>query len=199
MEKYERNPNGQYYLPIEFTSSMSLSTHLIYIFLFIAFISTAIYSNFNLTPKTFLFPPMAIICGIYVLVQWVFYGVLKLGKIEIDENGLYFRTLTCSKHVSWEKVNEMGSKVIESGRYGRKNNVFNIGLNEEIDELPFFRKILAKLFGMRGIPYGIPMNCFPEINRIKLMRTVNSIMDTRYSHTKTSDEYEDDVYPEDEI
>lgn len=198
MKKYERNPNGQYYLPIEFTSSMSLSTHLIYIFLIIAFLFTAVYSNFNLTPKSFLFPPIAIICGFYTFVQWIFYGVLKLGRLEIDDRELSFRTLTCNKRVPWEKVNEMGTKVIEGGRYGTKRNVFHIGLKEEFDELPFFRKILAK-FGVTGISYGIPMNCFPEINSIKLMRTINGLMDSRYPHAEESDEYEEEVYPEDEI
>ncbi len=197
MKKYERNPNGQYYLPVEFTSSMSLSTHLIYIFLIIAFLFTAIYCFFNLTPKNILFPPIAIICGIYTLVQWIYYGVLKLGRLEIDDRELSFRTLTSNKRVPWEKVNEMGSKVIESGRYGNRN-VFHIGLDEEFDELPFFRKILAK-FGVTGISYGIPMNCFPEINQIKLMRTVNGIMESRYPHTEEANEYEEDVYPEDEI
>lgn len=198
MEKYERNPNGQYYLPIEFTSSMSLSTHLIYIFIIIIFLFLAVYFNFNLTAKSVLFPPIGILCGIYTLVQWIFYGVLKLGKIEINGHELCFRTLVCNKRVSWEKVNEMGSKAIESGRYGGKRNVFHIGLNEEFDELPFFRKILAK-FGVTGISYGIPMNCFPEINQIKLMRTVNGIMESRYPRTEESEEYDEDVYPEDEI
>lgn len=199
MEKYERNPNGQYYLPIEFTSSMSLSTHLIYIFVIIAFLFTAVYSILNLTPKSVLFPPIAIICGFHTLVQWIFYGVLKLGRLEIDDRELSFRTLTCNKRVPWEKVNEMGSKVIASGRYGTKRNVFHIGLNEGIEELPFLRKLLANLFGIRGITYSIPMNCFPDVNQIKLMRTVNGIMESRYPRTEESDEYEEDVYPEDEI
>ena len=199
MEKYKHNPNGQYYLPIEFTSSMSFSTHLIYIFVIFAFMLLSVHSIFNPSPKTILFPPIAIICEIYTLVQWFFYGVLKLGKIEIDENELYFKTVSGSKRVSWEKVNEMGTKVIVSGRFGTKSNIFDIGLNEEIDELPFFRKILAKLFNIRGIPYRIPMNCFPEINRIKLMRTINSLMESRYPRIEEMDGSEDDVYPEDEI
>lgn len=198
MKKYKRNPNGQYYLPIEFTSSMSLSTHLIYIFLIFAFISSAIYFNFNLTAKSFLFPPIGIFCGICTLIQWIFYGVLKLGRIEIDEHELVFRTLACHKRVTWEKVNEMGSKVI-SGRYGAKSNAFHIRLNEEDNELPFIRKVLAKLFGMRGLPYSIPMNCFPEINRIKLMRTINGIMDSRYPRIEDTTEYEEDAHSEDEI
>lgn len=198
MEKYERNPNGQYYLPVEFTSSMSLSTHLIYIFLIVVFISSAIYFNFNLTTKSFLFPPIGIICGVCTLVQWMFYGVLKLGRIEIDDHELVFRTIACHKRVPWEKVNEMGTKVI-NGRYGAKSNVFHIGLNEEDDELPFTRKILAKFFSVRGIPYSIPMNCFPDINRIKLMRTINGIMESHYSYTDKTNENEEDIYPEDEI
>ena len=198
MEKYKRNPNGQYYLPIEFTSSMSLSTHFIYILIIIAFIFSAVYFNYNLTAKSLLLPPIGMFCGICTFVQWIFYGVLKLGRIEIDEHELVFKTITCHKRVPWEKVNEMGTKVI-NGRYGTKSNVFHIGLNEDDDELPFIRKFFAKLFGLRAIPYSIPMNCFPDINRIKLMRTINGIMKSHYSYTDKTNEDVDDIYPEDEI
>lgn len=198
MKDYEQNSNGQYYLPIKFTSHMSLSTHFLYVFVIVFSLFLAVYFSFSRSMNFVIFAFLCALCGIYALIQWIFYGVLKLGKIEIDDRELVFKTITSNKRVPWEKVNEMGTKVI-SGRYGAKSNVFHIGLSEEDDELPFFRKILAKLFGVRGIEYGIPISYFPKINRIKLMRTINVIIDSRCPRVEGSEEYEDDVYPEDEI
>ncbi|MBO5333442.1 MAG: hypothetical protein J6B37_04930 [Clostridia bacterium] len=200
MESYERSSNEQYYLPIEFTSNMSFSTHIFHILVIVVSLILAMYFSFYQSINIIIFTVLCGICCVYTLTQWIFYGVLKLGKIEIDDRELYFRTLTCKKRVIWEKVNEMGTKTI-SGSYGAKTNTFSIGLNEEVDELPFFRKILAKLFNVRGIQYSIPMQYFPQINRISLMRTVNGIMETRYPVTEETDkdDYEEDVYPEDEI
>lgn len=198
MKNYEQNSKGQYYIPIKFISHMNLSTHFLYVFIIIFSLFLAVYFSFNRSINFIVFAFASAIFGIYTLIQWIFYGVLKLGRIEIDDRELVFRTITSNKRVPWEKVNEMGTKVI-TDRYRAKSSFFNIGLNEEDDELPFFRKILAKLFGMRGISYGIPMNCFPEINRIKLMRTINSIMDSRCPRLEESEKYEEDVYPEDEI
>ena len=198
MKNYEQNSKGRYYIPIKFISHMNLSSHFLYVFIIIFSLFLAVYFSFNRSINFIVFAFASAIFGIYTLIQWIFYGVLKLGRIEIDDRELVFRTITSNKRVPWEKVNEMGTKVI-TDRYKAKSSFFNIGLNEDDDELPFFRKILAKLFGMRGISYGIPMNCFPEINRIKLMRTINSIMDSRCPRLEESEEYEEDVYPEDEI
>ncbi len=198
MENYEHSSNEQYYLPIKFTSNMSFSTHIFHILVIVISLILAIYFSFYQSINIIIFAVLCGICSIYTLTQWIFYGVLKLGKIEIDDRELYFRTLTCKKCVIWEKVNEMGTKTI-SGKYGAKSDIFSIGLNEEVDELPFFRKILAKLFDVRGIQYYIPMQYFPQINRISLMRTINSITEVHYPLTEEADECEEDVYPEDEI
>lgn len=198
MKNYEQNSKGQYYIPIKFISHMNLSTHFLYVFIIIFSLFLAVYFSFNRSINFIIFAFASAIFGIYTLIQWIFYGVLKLGRIEIDDRELVFRTITSNKRVPWEKVNEMGTKVI-TDRYRAKSSFFNIGLNEEDDELPFFRKILAKLFGMRGIGYGIPISYFPEINRIKLMRTINDIIDSRCPRVEETEEYEEDVYPEDEI
>lgn len=196
MKDYENNSTGQYYLPLQFTSHMNLSTHLLYIFVIVFSLFLAVYFSFNRSINFVIFAFASAIFGFYTLIQWIFYGVLKLGKIEIDDRELVFRTITSNKRVVWEKVSDI--KVI-STPIKVTSNVFHIGVNEEDDELPIFRIILAKLFGIRGIEYSIPINCFPEINRIKLMRTINDIIDSRCPRVEEAEEYKDDVYPEDEI
>ena len=196
MKDYENNSDGRYFLPLQITSHMKLSTHFIYIFLIAFSLFLAVYFSFNRSINYVVFAVISALFGICTLIQWVFYGVLRLGKIEIDNRELSFRTITAHKRVLWENVNAVR---IVTAPFKVSSDSFRIGLRENDDELPFFRKALAMLFGMRGLEYGIPVGCFPEINRIKLMRTINDIIDSRCPRVEETEEREDDVYPEDEI
>ena len=191
MKDYENNSTGQYYLPLQFTSHMNLSTHLLYIFVIVFSLFLAVYFSFNRSINFVIFAFASAIFGFYTLIQWIFYGVLKLGKIEIDNRELSFRTITSHKRVLWENVNKVEVVTVP---FKVSSNAFRIGLIENDDELPFLRKVLAKFFGIRGIEYSIPVNCFPEINRIKLMRTINDIIDSRCPRVEEAEEYKDDVF-----
>lgn len=196
MKDYENNSTGQYYLPLQFISHMKLSTHILYVFIIIFASILAVYFSVNHSINYVVFSTASAVFGICTLIQWIFYGVLKLGKIEIDNRELSFRTITSHKRVLWENVNKVEVVTVP---FKVSSNAFRIGLIENDDELPFLRKVLAKLFGIRGIEYSIPVNCFPEINRIKLMRTISDIIDSRCPRVEEAEEYKDDVYPEDEI
>ncbi len=97
MENHKCSSNERYYLPIEFTSNMSFSTHIIHIIIIVFSLVLAIYFSFYPSTNIIIFASLCAFCSIYTFIQWIFYGVLKLGKIEIDERELYFRTLTCKK------------------------------------------------------------------------------------------------------
>lgn len=187
---------GRYYLPAKFQSSMALSMHILYLFMIVFFTIAIVFVPEYKSPTAkdiFL-----VICAgflvIFSIINWLYFGVFRLGTVEIDNYGIHIRTLSVKKSIRWQNIKYME---ITNGPTVKNvsSKVLQIILIEGDGSESAWERLNAKLTG-NCFTYNIPLSSFSDVPWDVFMRTVNGIFD---SISVPTDVIEEDVYPEDEI
>lgn len=176
MKKFDKN-TGKYILPAEFRSSISTSMHFLYLFLTVVFALIAIiFPNFDspTSEKIFGVVVSCLLAALWV-INWLYWGVLRKGKIEIDNQGIIIDTLYVKKSFRWQDISFIGF----ADSYPKGNQkVLQIRLFELNGDESFMDTLNFKLLGKTTPIYNISLACFSDVNWYAFMRTVNEIFDS---------------------
>lgn len=186
---------GKYYLPAKFRSSMPVSMHILHLTMSVFFIIALIFipDYKNPTAKDILMIISAGFLVIFLLVNWLYVGALRLGKLEIDNHGIYLHTLTLKKNIRWKNVKYIG--ITDGPRVkGASEKVLQIILFESDGTESAWERLNAKLAG-NYLTYSVPLSSFSDIPWDVFMRTVSGIIDS----ISVPVEEKEEAYPEDEI
>ena len=98
MRKIDNN-TGKYYLPAEFRASMPISTHILHLSLAIIFTLIVIFlpDYSNPTYKDIFFIISGSLFVVFCIINWLYWGILRKGKIEIDNYAIHINTLYVKK------------------------------------------------------------------------------------------------------
>lgn len=186
---------GKYYLPAKFRSSMPVSMHILHLTMSVFFAIALIFvPNYaNPTGEDIIMIICAVIFVVFLLVNWLYFGALRLGKLEIDNHGIYIHTLNLKKNIRWKNVRYIG--ITDGPRVkGVSAKVLQITLFESDGTESAWERLNAKLAG-NHLTYSIPLSSFSDIPWDVFMRTVSGIIDS----ISVPVEEKEEVYPEDEI
>ena len=175
MKKFDKN-TGKYILPAEFRASMPVSIHLLHITLILFFTLAVIFLPSYEAPtlKQIIMIISSCILVVFFIVNWLYWGVLRKGKIVIDNQGIEINTLYVKKSLRWQDISFIGF----ADSYPRSNQkVLQIRLSELNGDESFMDKLNFKLLGKTTPIYNISIVCFSDVNWYAFMRTVNEIFD----------------------
>ncbi len=176
MKKINNN-TGKYQLPAEFRASMPVSMHFLHLFMTIIFASFIIFlPNYEcLTIRDIIFIITSCIIVAFCIINWLYWGILRKGKIRIDNQGIEIDTLYVKKSFRWQDISSIGF----ADSYPRRNQrVLQIKLFELNGDESFMDKLNFKLLGKTTPIYNISFVCFSDVNWYAFMRTVNEIFDS---------------------
>lgn len=182
---------GKYYLPAEFRASMPLSMHFLHLSMAIVFALVVIFlpDYSNPTYKDMFFVISGCVFVIFCITNWLYWGVFRKGRIEIDNYGIHINTLYVKKSFRWQDISYIGL----TKNYPKSLQIIlyqNDSSETKMDKLNF------KLLGSTKPIYNISLVCFSDVPWDSFMRTVNGIFD---SITPPVTIAEEDIYPENEI
>lgn len=176
MKNFDKN-TGKYILPAEFRASMPVSIHLLHIFAILIFTSGIIFlPSYNaLTLKQITMIISSSILVVFFIVNWLYWGILRKGKIKINDQSIEIDTLYVKKSFRWQEISFIGF----ADSYSRSNQkVLQIRLPELNGDENFIDKLNFKLLGKTTPIYNISIVCFSDVNWYAFMRTVNEIFDS---------------------
>lgn len=168
----------KYYLPAKFQSSMSFSMHALHLFMIVFFgfavffvpdyeypvakdIFVVVFSSFML---------------VFSIVSWLYFGVLRLGTIEIDNYEIRIQTLFLNKNIRWQNIKHI--EIVNGATVkGVSSKVLQITLIEGDGTESAWERLNAKFTSNRFV-YGIPLDSFSNVNWNIFMRTINGIFET---------------------
>ncbi len=177
MKNFDKN-TGKYILPAEFRALMPVSLHLLHIAFIIIFTLAAIFlpDYDSPTSKQIIMIISICILVVFLIINWLYWGVLRKGKIEIDNQGITIDTLYVKKSFCWQDISFIGF----ADSYPKGNQkVLQIRLFELNGDESFMDKLNFKLLGKTTPTYNISTACFSDVNWYAFMRTVNEIFDSR--------------------
>lgn len=183
---------GKYYLPAEFRASMPVSMHIVHLSLTIVFALIMIFlPNYsNPTIKDIMLAIASCLIITFCLVNWLYWGVLRRGKIEIDNREIRIKSLYMKKSFRWQDISFIGLTSVYP-------KFLQITLLEFSGDESLMDKLNFKLLGRTRPIYNISLVCFSDVPWDVFMRTVNGIFDSIAIPVDVT--REEDVYPEDEI
>ena len=191
MRKIDNN-TVKYYLPAEFRASMPISMHILHLSMAIVFTLVLIFLPDYSTPtyKDIFLIISSSLFVVFCIINWLYWGILRKGKIEIDNYAIHINTLFVKKSFRWQDISFIGltktyPKSLQIILYQHDSN------ESKMDKLNF------KLLGSSKPIYNISLVCFSDVPWDSFMRTVNGIFDSFAVPDCTAEE--DEVYPEDEI
>lgn len=127
--------NGKYYLPVKFRSKIPLLYHFGYISLIVIFsVPIFLMSKEEWGNDIIFVKILALIFNILLMYCWLFTGVLKLGRVELDRKLIYIRTPFKKRTFLLRDIHDM---YIINAKY----NINQLKINNVIITEPMFKGI----------------------------------------------------------